>query len=112
MKNSIKPYLNSLDDPTLNPQILVFNQAFPQNATTEQIRENIVSFNIFYNDLNYDFVNDVAQYNYFILLANLAGILGGSFLGMSLLSVFEFFERILYAFWTVTLHICKKLKCN
>jgi hypothetical protein len=110
MQNSVQPYLNNLNDPTLNPQIPVFNQAFPQNATTDQIRANILSFNIYYEDLNYNFLSGSAQFNFFILIANIAGVLGGSFLGMSLFSVFEFFEFLLFAIWAVIVHFGRQYK--
>ena len=97
MKNSIQPYLSNLNDVNINPQLVHLNKAFPQNASTDSIRKNIVTFNIFYNDLRYNLYSGVEQYNWFTLMANLAGTCGGSFLGISFLAILEFFEYILYS---------------
>ena len=109
MKSSIKPYLNNVDNSSMNPQIVNLNRVFPQNATTESIRENIVAFNIFYEDLNYNLISDLPQTNWFLLLANLAGIAGGSFLGMSFLAILEFFEYVCFMFFIIIKHFFAKI---
>ena len=96
MKNSIKPFLSNLNS---NSEIALLNDVFPQNSSLESIRQNIISLNIFYNDLNLNLVSSSPQSSWFILFANLAGICGGSFLGMSLLAIFEFCELILLSFF-------------
>ena len=85
------------------------NQVFAQNASVNSIRENIVTFNIFYNDLTYILISDVAQTNWFGLLTNLAGICGGSFLGISLLAIFEFLEYVLFSFLIIIKHLFSKI---
>ena len=100
MKNSIKPYLSNMKRKN---QLKLFNSSFPQNSSFDKIRQNLVSFNIFFYDLNYDFINGQPQQDWFSLLANMAGICGGSFLGMSLLAILEFFEL----FFISSLHIIR-----
>ena len=105
MKESLKPYQSLLptrhDNITLNPQISRLNQAFPQNLSTSEIRQNIVTFNVYFKDLTYNLISDTPQINWFSLFANLAGICGGSFLGMSFLAILEFLEYFFYLFFIV-----------
>ena len=105
MKNSIQPYLNNLNESSINPQLILLNQAFPQNAPIDLIRQNIVSFNIFYNDLTYNLISDVPQTNWFGLFTNMAGICGGSFLGISLLAIFEFLEYVFFSIYIILKHL-------
>ena len=100
MKSSINP--NST-------QSLLLSQAFPQNTGADAIRQNIVSFNVFFSDLTYNSISDVPQTNWFGLLTNMAGICGGSFLGMSLLAIFEFFEYIILSFLIIIRHFLFKI---
>ena len=112
IKSSIKPFLNNLNDSTINPQISLLNKAFPQDADTNNIRENIVTFNIFYNDLSYNQISDTAAISWYNLLASISGILGGSFLGISLLSILEFFEYIVFSIYVTIVYFFKNLKLN
>ena len=102
MKNSLQPFLSVINDTTanqnLNPQIYNLNRAFPQNGTTASIRSNIVTFNVYFEDLRYNLISGQPQINWFSLFANLAGICGGSFLGMSFLAILEFFEYLIFLF--------------
>ena len=63
-----------------------------QNETEELVRQNTVSFNIYYKDLTYKLISDVPQQNWLNFIAACGGLLGGSLVGMSLLSVVEFIE--------------------
>ena len=105
MKNSLQPYLSIINTTSnasnINPQILSLNQAFPQDASASSIRSNIVTFNIYFRELTYDLISDSPQINWFGLFANMAGICGGSFLGMSFLAILEFFEYFLYMFFII-----------
>ena len=102
MKNSLQPFLSIINDTTtsekLNPQIVSLNHAFPQDSTTASIRSNIVTFNVYFEDLRYNLISGTPQINWFSLFANLAGICGGSFLGMSFLAILEFFEYLIFLF--------------
>ena len=99
MKNSLQPFSSQTN--ITNAQIFNLNRAFQQNATTSSIRANIVSFNIYFNELTYNLISDSPQINWFSLFANLAGICGGSFLGMSFLAILEFLEYFFYLFFIV-----------
>ncbi len=102
MKESLKPYQgllsNRTNSITLNPQIFNLNQAFQQNLSTSQIKQNIVTFNVHFKDLTYNLLTSNPQINWFSFFANLAGICGGSFLGMSFLAILEFFQYFFYIF--------------
>ena len=106
MKNSLQPFLSIINTSTnnnnihsnLNPQMLTLNQAFPQEASAASIRSNIVTFNVYFEDLRYNLISGTPQINWFSLFANLAGICGGSFLGMSFLAILEFFEYLIFLF--------------
>jgi hypothetical protein len=106
MKNSLQPFLSIINTSTnnnnihsnLNPQMLTLNQAFPQEASVASIRSNIVTFNVYFEDLRYNLISGTPQINWFSLFANLAGICGGSFLGMSFLAILEFFEYLIFLF--------------
>jgi hypothetical protein len=76
-------------------------QAFRQDLSTSEIRQNIVTFNVFFKDLTYNLISDTSPTNWFGLFANLAGICGGSFLGMSFLAILEFLEYFFYSFFIV-----------
>ena len=102
MKNSLQPFSSQSNN--TNAQIFNLNRAFQQNATTSSIRANIVSFNIYFNELTYNLISDSPQINWFSLFANLAGICGGSFLGMSFLAILEFLEYFFYMFFIMTKH--------
>ena len=103
MKKSIQPYLNNLNESRINPQLRTLNAAFPQSSSTDSIRGNIVSFNIYFNSLLIDNINGVVQINWFNLLTNMCGVTGGGFVGMSLLSIVEFFEFlfVLSFYWVL-----------
>jgi hypothetical protein len=105
IKNSLIPYQSLLSNPekntSLNPQISNLNQAFPQHLSASEIRQNIVTFNVYFSDLTYNLISDTPQINWFSLFANLAGICGGSFLGMSFLAILEFLEYFFYLFFIV-----------
>jgi hypothetical protein len=83
------------------PQLLGLNQAFRQELSTSEIRQNIVTFNVYFEDLTYNLISGTPQINWFGLFANLAGICGGSFLGMSFLAILEFLEYFFYLFLIV-----------
>ena len=101
-ENSLQPFLSQSNN--TNAQIFNLNRAFQQNATTSSIRTNIVSFNIYFNELTYNLISDSPQINWFSLFANLAGICGGSFLGMSFLAILEFLEYFFYTFFIIFKH--------
>ena len=102
-------YMRSAINPNSSESLLL-RQAFPLNASVESIRKNIVSFNIFFGDLTYNLISDIPQINWFVLLTNLAGLCGGSFLGISLLSIIEFLEYIVFSFLIVLKHFLIKRK--
>jgi hypothetical protein len=106
MKKSVQPFLSIINTSSnnnnihsnLNPQMLTLNKAFPQEASTASIRSNIVTFTVYFEDLRYNLISGTPQINWFSLFANLAGICGGSFLGMSFLAILEFFEYLIFLF--------------
>jgi hypothetical protein len=102
MKNSLQSFSSQSNN--TNAQIFNLNRAFQQNATSSSIRANIVSFNIYFNELTYNLISDSPQINWFSLFANLAGICGGSFLGMSFLAILEFLEYFFYMFFIIFKH--------
>jgi hypothetical protein len=109
MKESLKPYLQAQNQEDLSPQIIKLNQSFAQDATIDQIRKNLVAFNIYYTDLRYNQINGVKQIDWFILVANIAGICGGSFLGISLISVVEFLELWVVAIGIIVIAFLRKM---
>ena len=78
------------------PQLLGLKEAFRQEMSTSEIRQNIVTFNVYFEDLTYDLISDTPTTNWFGLFANLAGIYGGSFL-----AILEFLEYFFYSFFIV-----------
>ena len=56
--------------------------------------------NILYKDLSYLLISDVPQQNWINFIAALGSLLGGSFVGMSLLSFVELFE-IFFRFFCI-----------
>jgi hypothetical protein len=106
MKKSLQPFLSIINTSSnnnnihsnLNSQMLTLNKAFPQEASTASIRSNIVTFTVYFEDLRYNLISGTPQINWFSLFANLAGICGGSFLGMSFLAILEFFEYLIFLF--------------
>ena len=98
VKNSIKPFFSNLNS---NNEIALLNDNFPLNSSFDSIRQNIISFNIYFYDLNFNLISASSQSSWFILFANLAGICGGSFLGMSLLAIFEFLELCLLSIFYI-----------
>ncbi len=91
-KESIKAFLNKSD---IKPKIDLFNRAFSQNATTEQIRKNLIAVNLYYSRLSYTIISDQPKSDWLMLLASIGGCLGGSFIGLSIVSMTEFLELIL-----------------
>ena len=102
MKNSIKPYLSYLNG---NNQLKLLNNSFSQDNTIDIIRKKFVSFNVFFYDLNYDSIDDQPKIDWILLLANILGICGGGFVGMTLLAIFEFFELCINLLY-ITLKFC------
>ena len=92
-----------------NKQILTLKEVFAQNRSIDEVRKNIVSFSIFYRDLDYDLIAE-NRIDWFILIANLAGLCGGSFLGISLISIFELLEYCLIFVGIIFVGVFKKLK--
>jgi hypothetical protein len=95
IKLSIKPFLNNHNESPISSRISSLSRAFPQNASVEEIRQNIVSVKIFYNNLNYKLISDVPQQNWINFLATCGGVLGGSLLGMSVITLVELIELFL-----------------
>jgi hypothetical protein len=108
MRNSLVPYLNNQNESTLNPQILTLSRVFGQNES-DKVSERVVSFNIFYDEINYNLISDVSEFTEWTLFANLAGICGGSFIGVSVMSFLEFLEFVLISMVTVLLQSAQKL---
>ena len=105
MKNTINSYIKNFNH---DNRLELFNDAYSTNFSLDAIRRNIVAFNIFFSDLNFYSIYDSPQINFVLLFANLAGICGGSFLGISLFAVFEFLEFILVSFFLIS----KLFFCN
>ena len=105
-KRSIKSELNA----GINLQrASKFNDAFPQNATTEEIRQNIVAVNIFYKDLSYTLISDVPQQNWIGFVSMCGGIMGGSIIGMSVITLCELLELFLRVLKIIFVKFFEKL---
>ncbi|XP_070534564.1 uncharacterized protein [Ptychodera flava] len=75
----------------------------------EQIRANLLKVVIYYEDLNSQSMTETPAYKFFSLFSDLGGSLG-LFIGVSLVTVVEFFEYILD---TIRILICAlKKKCR
>ena len=57
------------------------------------LKRNVLSLNIFYDDLNYMLVEEVPSIDFLTLISNIGGTLG-LFLGMSFLSGLELLELL------------------
>ena len=64
------------------------------NETIDSVSESIVSMNVFYDSLSYEFSEETPQMDIVALVANIGGNLG-LFLGVSLLSVCELIEILI-----------------
>ena len=62
------------------------------NVSNKNFYKDFISLNILYKDLSYLLISDVPQQNWINFIAALGSLLGGSFVGMSLLSFVELFE--------------------
>ncbi|XP_068711951.1 acid-sensing ion channel 1C-like [Montipora foliosa] len=96
-------WLNSFQNTTEN---FALYENFLNMTYAEQkdyIDENIVSLDIYYQDLNYDEIEQIPKFEPWSLIANLGGNFG-LFLGISLLS---FLELLDFIFRTIWYFICK-----
>ncbi|XP_070576332.1 acid-sensing ion channel 2-like [Ptychodera flava] len=78
LKNLLRT-IHSLNNKTLN-----INDKY-------STRENLVSLAVYFEELNYDRMEELPSYELFQLVSDIGGALG-LFIGLSLLTVFEFFE--------------------
>ena len=62
-----------------------------ENLTVSNIRESVAKVNLYYSDLEYGILEEVATFSFIDLLSNVGGTLG-LLLGMSLLSLLEIIE--------------------
>ncbi|XP_067036372.1 acid-sensing ion channel 2-like [Acropora muricata] len=88
-------WLNSSQDTT------GMYENFPKMTYSEKkeyIDENIISLDVYFQDLNYDEIVQVPKFEIFSLIANLGGNFG-LFLGISLLSILEILDFIFKRIW-------------
>ena len=78
-----------------NPKLA--SQFVNQTIDANAVSYNVVSMNIFYESLSYEYSDEVAQIDIVALLANIGGNLG-LFLGVSLLSICELIEILIEIF--------------
>ena len=75
--------------------LLRLNKIKAKNVTNfDQLKRNVLSLNIYYDDLQYRLVEEVPAMDLFTLISNVGGTLG-LFLGMSFLSFLEIAELLL-----------------
>ncbi|XP_033101246.1 acid-sensing ion channel 1C-like [Anneissia japonica] len=72
--------------------------------TEDYIKKNFVKLNIYYENLQYDYIEQVPTYTFLSLISNVGGHLG-LWIGMSALTLLEFLE----CFYDIVKHICAAL---
>ena len=71
--------------------LLRLNKINSNNVTTfEQLKRNVLSLNIYYDDLQYKLIEEIPSLDLYTLISGIGGTLG-LFLGMSFLSILEIF---------------------
>ena len=106
MKKSLFDYIDILNDSSLNPQIAKLARIFPQNITTSAIRNNLISFNVYYSGLSYTLMADTPQDDWFTFIANVGGLMG-AFIGISIMSFAEVVELIFRVIYILVTNILK-----
>ena len=76
----------------------IVKRFYPDNKTfsLENLKKKVIAFDIFYSQLEYTIISEVANLNPLTLIANIGGVLGLC-LGMSFLSFVEIFELLIEA---------------
>ena len=81
-----------------------------QNLTYEQIKKNVLSLTVYYDQLSYTVTSQQEKTNLLGLISNIGGLLG-LFLGISFLSLVEifeaFFEVLCIISWSVFHNLLK-----
>lgn len=74
----------------------IVKSKFPDshNITFDDLLNNMIAFNVHYENLKYTSIREVAKMDWVDLVSNIGGILG-AFIGISLLSFFEIVEFLL-----------------
>ena len=106
MKKSLFDYVDILNDSSLNPQIAKLARIFPQNITASEIRNNLISFNVYYSGLSYTLMADTPQDDWFTFIANVGGLMG-AFIGISIMSFAEVVELIFRVIYILVTNILK-----
>lgn len=83
----------NINDFFLNSVKKKFSNSWP-NLTLEDIRKNYYSISIYYSDLKYTNISQMAKSSFFDVVSNIGGILG-LFIGISFLSFAEILELFL-----------------
>ena len=75
-----------------------------RSMNVDDLRNNIARLIIYYEDIDYQLIQEIPTVSVINLIANIGGMLG-LFMGMSCLSFIEFLEMAFEIFW----HFTKKM---
>ena len=84
---------------------------FNKSISFDQLKKNVLSVNIYYEQLSYVAISQQAKTTLLDLISNIGGLLG-LFLGFSFLSFFEYFEAIFEVFRIILSNNLKKNNSN
>jgi hypothetical protein len=91
---------------------VIKNKYFNGSFNYEQIKNSVLSINVYYDELGYTLISQQPKMQLFDLVSNIGGLLG-LFLGASFLTLAELFEAILEIFHILLLSLnVKKPKNN
>jgi len=76
---------------------------FERNMSLSEMKNTLASLSIFYEDMSYILISEVAEISITTFLANCGGELG-LFLGISLLSLIEIVELVILIFIEIKNH--------
>lgn len=78
-----------------NPTMIKILQNEGYNRTKDYLRKNLVSLQVGYSSLRYEYFKQTSQYDSGALMGEIGGNLG-LFLGCSILTIFEFVDFAIY----------------